>query len=225
MGKPTTLQTRPRILPQQKLPTRDGVELCTDVFLPESTEVAPTVVVRTPYGRSQPFLLRLAVRLNQAGYAVALQDCRGRYQSTGTLDWLAEENDTRDTLSWLAAKDFSDGRFGLIGMSISSHPCFAVAADPPAGTEVATVINAMGVVDFRSLFYQQDAMVLHWALPWTHAMDEQRMPAQMESHRPWKELYRPPSSARTRRSSKPGGRCCLRPCRRRDFGDPTGRRP
>ena len=59
--------------------------MTTDIYLPETGEAWPTIVVRTPYGRHVPFLLLLAQRLDAAGFAVALQDSRGRYQSTGTF--------------------------------------------------------------------------------------------------------------------------------------------
>ena len=148
-------------------------------------------MVRTPYGRATPVLLRLALRLAHGGQAVALQDCRGRNQSGGEADWRREEDDGYDTLAWLGAQPWCDGRIGLVGISVGSLSLFPLAAGrPPDGTRVGAMVNVMGAVDFRSLFYRGGALVLHWALPWMHLM------AARETTRPgwqqerWRELYR-----------------------------------
>src|SRR5437773_12379801 len=69
------------------LPMRDGVRLATDVYRPPSrpdsgaaTEKLPTILVRSPYGRG---LDPLAPSWAAHGYAVVVQDTRGRYQSEG----------------------------------------------------------------------------------------------------------------------------------------------
>jgi predicted acyl esterase len=71
---------------------RDGTRLATDLYLPVQTSTAPVpvIVIRTPYGKDvrytpqsmQPTsLLRFFV---SHGYAVAVQDKRGRHRSEGT---------------------------------------------------------------------------------------------------------------------------------------------
>ncbi|MGH8805627.1 MAG: CocE/NonD family hydrolase, partial [Polaromonas sp.] len=75
---------------------RDGVRLATDVYLPASGGPFPVLLERTPYGRNEPTrrertvrepqpLIRgeLAARFARHGYAVVVQDCRGRFDSEG----------------------------------------------------------------------------------------------------------------------------------------------
>ena len=57
-------------------------------------------------------------RFLQAGYAVVMQDCRGRYDSGGDfVGYVNEADDAADTLEWLAAEDWCDGTIGMFGQS------------------------------------------------------------------------------------------------------------
>lgn len=190
------VSVRPRILPRQTVVTEDGVQLCTDVYLPPGPGPDPVVLVRTPYGRNMPFLLRMAMRLNQAGLAVVLQDSRGRYQSEGNYDWRLEERDGYDTLRWLAGQSWTNGRVGLVGLSISAHPNFKLAAGKvPEGIEIAAMVTAMGAVDYHSMFYRDGALVLHWALPWCTMMGSGAAGRDRWARRPWAELFAEPRLA------------------------------
>ncbi|HEX7241882.1 MAG TPA: CocE/NonD family hydrolase, partial [Longimicrobiaceae bacterium] len=110
---------RPRILPRLVVAARDGVELCTDVYLPQTGAASPTVVVRTPYGRNHPFLMNLGRRLSDGGLSFLVQDCRGRYSSGGRYDLGLEDGDTHDTLAWLGEQEWSTGSVALLGVSVA----------------------------------------------------------------------------------------------------------
>ena len=85
---------------------RDGVELATDLWVPEATP-APTLLVRLPYSKDLPGLLGYGLVPNlfalvEAGYAVVYQDCRGTFRSAGDLTpMLNEPGDGADTIAWL----------------------------------------------------------------------------------------------------------------------------
>lgn len=66
----------------QRIPTRDGIELAADVLLPSGEAPFPTVVVRTAYMRQEKFLQRY-IELVDYGYALAAVDVRGRGDSEG----------------------------------------------------------------------------------------------------------------------------------------------
>ena len=81
---------------EHMVPCRDGVRLATDVYLPEGAGPFPVILERTPYGKREvsrsevtaanPVPVRreeVAAYFNNHGYAVAYQDCRGRYGSEG----------------------------------------------------------------------------------------------------------------------------------------------
>src|SRR5690348_16325790 len=66
------------------VPMRDGVVLRADVLRPRAEGRFPVLVYRTPYGKE--FALKDYTTFRRAverGYAVVVQDVRGRYASAG----------------------------------------------------------------------------------------------------------------------------------------------
>ena len=61
---------------------RDGVLLATDVYQPETSEPATTLVMRLPYDKESTTAeispLHDIFRIVRVGYLVVVQDCRGR---------------------------------------------------------------------------------------------------------------------------------------------------
>src|SRR5690554_3293846 len=92
------------------VPMRDGVKLATDVYLPATGGRAvegpfPTVLVRTPYDKTRVSDHASIVRVRDYayhGYAVVVQDCRGRSNSEGEFyPFVNETLDGHDTLVWI----------------------------------------------------------------------------------------------------------------------------
>jgi putative CocE/NonD family hydrolase len=96
---------------------RDGIELSTNVFRPAEPARLPAILVRTPYGKGADITPYYASFV-QRGYAVVIQDVRGRYASGGAFDPLRQEtNDGEDTLKWIARQPWSNQRVGMMGGS------------------------------------------------------------------------------------------------------------
>jgi uncharacterized protein len=96
---------------------RDGVHLDSSIFLPAASGRYPTILLRTPYGKGSDLPRGYSSFLNH-GYAVMLQDVRGRYSSEGVFDALNQEGpDGDDTINWIAAQPWSDGKVGMTGGS------------------------------------------------------------------------------------------------------------
>ncbi len=127
---------------------RDGVHLATDVYLPaDSKKPLAVILERTPYDKrgisrsertrdnpqamSRPEVAHFFAR---HGFAVVMQDVRGRYASEGVFTkYLSEANDGCDTLDWITGQDWSDGRVGTMGLSYGAHTQLAMAClAPPA---------------------------------------------------------------------------------------------
>ncbi len=96
---------------------RDGIRLDTNVFKPAGNSRFPIILIRTPYGKGADLPPGYSAFLNR-GYAVVLQDVRGRYGSQGVFDALKQEGpDGYDTLNWIAEQPWSTGNVGMIGGS------------------------------------------------------------------------------------------------------------
>src|SRR5690242_4240064 len=94
----TTVDVRRDVM----VPMRDGVRLATDIYLPEGDGPFPVLLARTPYSKSHPLGEDQALRAASRGFAVAIQDTRGRYQSEGNFRSMQDDGpDGWDTLAWL----------------------------------------------------------------------------------------------------------------------------
>ncbi|MGV8950086.1 MAG: CocE/NonD family hydrolase [Cypionkella sp.] len=132
---------------------RDGVRLATDIYRPAGPDGAPdpqprpVIFERTPYEkagtpRTELSVARpksysrqeLAVKLVSEGYVVIWQDCRGRYESEGVFTkYLNEAEDGFDSMVWIEAQAFSNGRVGTMGLSYDAHTQMALACLNPPG--------------------------------------------------------------------------------------------
>ena len=123
-----------RLMLHRKIPMRDGVELSADIYLPNPGDGRyPTLLLRTIYHSKDPRYVRWAVGFVKAGYAVVLQDCRGRHDSDGTWDpYICEVPDGYDTHEWIGGQPWSTGRIGTFGVS---YPGFTQSCPAPDGSK------------------------------------------------------------------------------------------
>jgi putative CocE/NonD family hydrolase len=113
------------------IPMRDGIRLCTDIYLPARNGAAvpgrfPIILERTPYGKS--YMAAGVDYFVGRGYAVVLQDVRGRYKSEGKWVPIRDDpNDGFDTTKWLGEQPWSDGNIGTMGSSYDGATQHAMA--------------------------------------------------------------------------------------------------
>lgn len=115
-------------------PMRDGTVLRADVYRPEHGP-SPTLLMRTPYSKENPigtiFVLN-PVRAAEAGYAVVVQDVRGRFRSDGDFyPFVNESDDGYDSVEWVAAQEWSNGRVGMYGSSYMAAAQWQAAITAP----------------------------------------------------------------------------------------------
>ena len=102
------------------MPMADGVKLATDYYLPEKGDPPyPVILMRSTYGRTgggiEGFLAQ--------GYAVVVQDVRGMGMSEGEKNvfyadgWRPGLTDGADTVAWIKAQEWCNGKIGTHGGS------------------------------------------------------------------------------------------------------------
>lgn len=151
------------------VPMRDGVRLFADVYRPAGGGAHPVLLQRTPYDKSSPGAGsgRLdALRAARAGYAVVIQDVRGRYRSEGEFYPFANESrDGCDTVEWAAAQSWSTGRVGMYGGSyVGATQWLAAIARPPHLAAIAPSVTSHDY--YEGWTYQGGALQLNFALSW-----------------------------------------------------------
>ena len=144
---------------------RDGVRLAANVFLPDNHGRLPVILERTPYGKSaDPAPYESFV---DHGYAVVLEDVRGRYESEGVFEPLRQEvADGDDTLNWIARQPWSNGKIGMIGGSYRGIVQWKAAlSGNPHLKAIFPVVS--GDDDYFDRFYSRGgAMKLGHRLEW-----------------------------------------------------------
>jgi putative CocE/NonD family hydrolase len=164
------------------VPMRDGVGLATDIYRPAENGEGlpgpfPTILCRTPYNKSDLRYIEIGEYFATRGYAVVLQDLRGRYKSQGIGQYFHTVNphegiDGYDAIEWIANRSWSNGKVGMVGSSFAAVTQVAAALErPPHLTAIWP-----DVTPTNNYFHQAregGAMQLHmfWAL-FVHAQDE-----------------------------------------------------
>ena len=148
---------------------RDGVTLYADVFRPAAPGRFPVLLDRNPYGKHLANYRSLyldPIRAASRGYAVAIQDTRGRHTSEGEFyPFRHEVDDGYDTVEWCAAQPWSDGGVGMFGISYHGATQWLAAVGAPPGLKaIAPGVTSDSYYD--SWTYLGGALNLGFATLW-----------------------------------------------------------
>jgi putative CocE/NonD family hydrolase len=148
------------------VPMPDGVRLATDLYLPIVSGRVPCILARTPYGKRGGRVEGEARAFSRLGYAVAVQDVRGAYESEGVFSVSANEGADGDaTVTWLASQGWCSGRIGSYGCSYlgESQLQLATFRNPH---HVAMIAKACGGANTYFGMIDGGARGLQWGLRW-----------------------------------------------------------
>jgi uncharacterized protein len=146
-------------------PMRDGVVLRADILLPHAEGKFPALIYRTPYGKQ--FALQEYKTFEKAvarGYAVVVQDVRGRYASDG--EFVAYQNEGRDgydTIEGVAKQSWCNGNVGTFGLSYPGAVQWLAAVENPP--HLKAMVPAMTFSTPRNFFYSGGVFDGSW-LEW-----------------------------------------------------------
>src|SRR6266849_4449682 len=148
------------------VPMRDGVVLRADILLPSAEGKFPALIYRTPYGKhlaQQEY--KTFEKAVARGYAVVVQDVRGRYASDGAfVAYQNEGRDGYDTIEWAAKQSWCDGNVGTFGLSYPGAVQWLAAVENPP--HLKAMVPAMTFSTPRNFFYSGGVFDGSW-LDWT----------------------------------------------------------
>ena len=142
---------------------RDGVTLVSDVHRPDADGKFPALVLRTPYNKANAADQTEASFFVPKGYVVVVQDVRGLWKSDGEFyPKVSDGSDGFDTIEWVAALPWCNGKVGMLGQSYVAYTQLAAASKrPPHLRAISPVAGSAalnrsrgGILDFG------------WALPY-----------------------------------------------------------
>jgi putative CocE/NonD family hydrolase len=150
------------------VPMRDGVLLAADLYRPAGAGRVPVLLQRTPYNKTASLGLyqSYALRAAEAGFAVVMQDVRGRFNSGGVFNpFLQEQPDGYDTCAWIMEQPWSNGRIGMFGGSyVGMTQWQAALAGAPGLEAIAPHVTAADYHDGWT--YQGGAFSLYFNYSW-----------------------------------------------------------
>ncbi|MCD6518835.1 MAG: CocE/NonD family hydrolase [Anaerolineae bacterium] len=183
----------PRVIVERDVavPMRDGVILRANVYRPDEEGRFPVLLQRTPYGKDASnvdFCVLSAAR----GYAVVVQDTRGRWASEGVHYPLRYEfDDGYDTVEWAASQPWANGKVGMWGGSYVGWTQWTAAfAKPPS---LVTIFPMVTFTDaYTDVAYPGGALaegiIVSWGLAAVASMVIQRMEDEEEKAQLLEEL-------------------------------------
>lgn len=149
------------------IPMRDGTKLYATLYRPRQGTAFPVLLHRSPYSTQHPRYVEWSLRFAQAGYAIVMQDSRGRYESEGKWrPYVDEAIDGYDTQEWLGRQDWCDGTIGTFGIS---YPGFTQILPAPlrssysrALVPIANQEDNYGHLRYNGVLQQQNVMNWVW---------------------------------------------------------------
>ncbi|RMD81566.1 MAG: CocE/NonD family hydrolase [Candidatus Dadabacteria bacterium] len=152
------------------VPMRDGVRLATDVYRPDDGRRHPVLVNGHPYDNDHFLatheLLFSPLVAAQRGYAVVVQEARGRGGSEGVWRPYGKEGpDAYDTVEWAARQPWSNGRVGIYGACALGWAGIQGAVEAPP--HLRAVFAYMTATNYhRGWTYSDGAFELGFQLSW-----------------------------------------------------------
>lgn len=131
-----------------RIPMRDAVSLAANVWLPDTNGAYGAVVLRTPYRNDASEFDRYGLAAYvEAGYAVVFQNVRGRGYSDGEFGFFfVEGEDGYDTVEWIAAQPWCNGRVAMDGGSYLGTVQFLAAREQPP--HLVCILPAVAAGDY-----------------------------------------------------------------------------
>jgi uncharacterized protein len=158
------------------LPMRDGVRLATVVIRPRAAGRYPTLMIRTPYqmGAFHDSSRAMHTAQFKNDYVVVVQNERGSEWSEGEFGFLTSTTaDAQDTLDWVSAQEWSNGRVGLHGCSSTAenqlklaaigHPALRACVAMSSGAGIGDIPGASGS---KGCFYRGGIPLIKQAALW-----------------------------------------------------------
>ncbi len=146
-----------------EIPMRDTVTLRGNLYTPVTDGPYPTLIFRTPYDKNEgdAYNERTIRNAVKRGYAVLIQDVRGRFNSDGDYNpYFQEREDGYDTIEWAAAQPWSTGDVGTFGLSYPGGVQWLAAIETPP--HLKAMVPAMCPSTFNQCIYFGGIFEIDW---------------------------------------------------------------
>lgn len=172
-----------------RTPLRDGVELSSDVWLPATPGPHPVILIRTPYVKALGSFAADAIFFARNGYAVVVQDVRGRGDSAGEFDFFFQEaDDGHDSVEAIAAQPWSNGKVCMIGESYMATVQWQAARRKPPHLACMVSVSP-GARFLDELPSLGGAHGMQWSLFWLNAVSDKSLQMRNAAAVDWPSVF------------------------------------
>jgi uncharacterized protein len=153
------------------MPMDDGALLLADLCHPAGSRPAPSVLMRSPYGR-RPLARALGPIFARRGFRLIVQSCRGTFGSGGMFrPQFDERADGLATLRWIQRQPWFDGRLAMLGPSYLGYVQWAIASE--AGPVLSALCPHITMSSLSAHWYAGGSFSLDDAIGWTAMVSSQ----------------------------------------------------
>lgn len=100
---------------------RDSKFLAADIYIPDTEEARPTILIQTPYNKlyyRYGLPLNVGINLSSSPYNFVIVDWRGFYASAAAaVSGMNRGQDGYDVIEWITQQEWSNGKVGTWGPS------------------------------------------------------------------------------------------------------------
>lgn len=131
--------------------TGGNINLSTDIYLPKTKGPFPCILIRTPYSKNNS--ASDAELFTNLGYALVVQDTRGKYESEGEFyPFRYERQDGLTTINWIRNQVWSNGKIGGWGGSYGGYTQWAISDKLDAIVPIITSANMYELIYPTGIF-------------------------------------------------------------------------
>ena len=164
------------------VPMRDGALLRANITRPAGDGAVPALVERTPYNKEggSENSIGSPEYFARRGYAVVIQDVRGRFASEGEFYPFRDDGadvlrDGYDTVEWMADQPWCDGNVGMFGGSYSGATQYRAALSRPPHLK-ALFVRESSADYYREWVYHDGAHEFGFSLYWARVIAATDLP-------------------------------------------------
>lgn len=164
------------------VPMRDGTILRADVTRPTGDGSWPAMLERTPYNKqgSSEIGVGSPEYFARRGYAVVLQDVRGRFASEGEFYPFRDDGngvlrDGYDSVEWVADQPWCDGNVGMFGGSYSGATQYRASLTRPPHLK-ACFVRESSADYYHEWVYRGGAHEFGFSLYWARVIAATGLP-------------------------------------------------
>lgn len=155
------------IITECTIPVGSGVFLNGDLYLPQEEKQLPVIIMRTPYGKHNISAVFNPLEIVRRGFALLVQNVRGRFESTGVFNpFLNEKIDGDATVEWLCNQKWCNKHIYALGVSYEGMTAILVGGNKNTNA-IAPIMSTSNI--FRDWFFENHFIKQGFVQSWSHS--------------------------------------------------------